>query len=175
MAARLAGRGPHRQASPITGLCSRGGGISHAALRAITQLDILAASQQLRRLHQNGLLQQKGKAARTYFVPTDRLLLSWRAPVAVPGLRAGERLQEADRPLPESGLVAGLSGKAQALSGMRPGQSGMGHSPCGMIRAPAGKAFRNRRMCRPRRTFARAFPPICATNSKPSDNGKSPA
>ena len=55
------------------------GAITNAAFRAITHLDVLTASQHLRRLRQNGLLQQKGKGAQTYYLPTEKLLAPWQA------------------------------------------------------------------------------------------------
>lgn len=55
------------------------GAITNAAFRAIAHLDVLTASQHLRRLRQNGLLQQKGKGAQTYYVPTEKLLAPWQA------------------------------------------------------------------------------------------------
>jgi ATP-dependent DNA helicase RecG len=53
------------------------GAITNAAFRAINHVDVLTASQHLRRLRQNGLLQQKGKGAQTYYLPTDKLLVPW--------------------------------------------------------------------------------------------------
>ena len=55
------------------------GAITNAAFRAIAHLDVLTASQHLRRLRQNGLLQQKGKGAQTYYLPTEKLLAPWQA------------------------------------------------------------------------------------------------
>ncbi len=53
------------------------GTITNAAFRAISHMDVLTASQHLRRLRQNGLLQQKGKGSQTYYLPTEKLLVSW--------------------------------------------------------------------------------------------------
>lgn len=54
------------------------GAITNAAFRAINHVDVLAASQHLRRLRNHGLLQQKGKGADTYYVPTEKLLARWQ-------------------------------------------------------------------------------------------------
>ena len=92
------------------------GAISNSAFRAITHLDVLAASQQLRRLRQNGLLQQKGKGSQTYYVPSEKLLAPWHgrqgATSAPPGFES------------LSGNLAGLSGNPGALSGNLTDQSG---------------------------------------------------
>ncbi len=55
------------------------GAISNAAYRTINHVDVLAASQHLRRLRDRGLLQQKGKGADTYYVPTVKLLAPWQS------------------------------------------------------------------------------------------------
>ena len=92
------------------------GAISNAAFRAITHLDVLAASQQLRRLRQNALLKQKGKGAQTYYVPTEKLLGPWLGRKGAPTLRPGSE--------PQSGNLPGQSGNPGALSGNLAGQSG---------------------------------------------------
>jgi ATP-dependent DNA helicase RecG len=53
------------------------GAITNAAYRAVNHVDVLAASQHLRRLRDRGLLQQKGKGAETYYLPTQKLLAPW--------------------------------------------------------------------------------------------------
>lgn len=71
------------------------GAIQNAAYRAINHVDVLAASQHLRRLRNHGLLQQKGKGADTYYVPTEKLLARWQprivepAPTPQPGPQPG--------------------------------------------------------------------------------------
>lgn len=51
------------------------GAINNAAYRDINHVETLTASGKLRHLRDLGLLDQKGKAAATYYVPTKRLLL----------------------------------------------------------------------------------------------------
>lgn len=65
------------------------GAITNAAFRAINHMDVLTASQQLRRLRQNDLLQQKGKGSQTYYVPTERLLAPWQGIEAEPAPKLG--------------------------------------------------------------------------------------
>jgi ATP-dependent DNA helicase RecG len=48
--------------------------IDNAAYRDLNQVDVLNASQHLRRLRDQGLLDQKGKGSATFYVPTTRLL-----------------------------------------------------------------------------------------------------
>jgi len=50
------------------------GAIDNGAYRELTKVDVLTASQSLRRLRDAGLLTQKGRASATYYVPTDKLL-----------------------------------------------------------------------------------------------------
>lgn len=50
------------------------GAINNAAYRDINRVDTLVASGHLRKLRDHGLVEQKGKAAGTYYVPTERLL-----------------------------------------------------------------------------------------------------
>jgi ATP-dependent DNA helicase RecG len=50
------------------------GAINNAAYRNLNSEDVLNASTHLRRLRDNGLLNQKGKGADTYYVPTEKLL-----------------------------------------------------------------------------------------------------
>jgi ATP-dependent DNA helicase RecG len=52
------------------------GAIDNGAYRELTKVDVLTASQSLRRLRDAGLLTQKGRASATYYVPTDKLLNS---------------------------------------------------------------------------------------------------
>ena len=48
--------------------------IDNAAYRDLNQVDVLNASQHLRRLRDQGLLEQRGKGSATYYVPTQRFL-----------------------------------------------------------------------------------------------------
>ena len=66
--------------------------IDNATYRDFNQVDVLNASQHLRRLRDQGLLEQRGKGSATYYIPTDRFLstLPDRAP-ATPQPQAGER------------------------------------------------------------------------------------
>lgn len=86
------------------------GAITNAAFRAIAHLDVLTASQHLRRLRQNGLLQQQGKGAQTYYLPTEKLLAPWQARAAGSGLQSenlpgqpveppGQSLQVSSKPV----------------------------------------------------------------------------
>lgn len=74
------------------------GAITNAAFRAIAHLDVLTASQHLRRLRQNGLLQQKGKGAHTYYVPTEKLLARWQTRSNEPSAGAPATLQTNQAP-----------------------------------------------------------------------------
>lgn len=57
--------------------------IDNAAYRDLNQVDVLNASQHLRRLRDQGILEQKGKGAATFYEPTARFL----ATVDKPGLK----------------------------------------------------------------------------------------
>lgn len=95
------------------------GAITNAALRGITHLDVLTASQQLRRLRQAGLLQQKGKGAQTYYTPSDKLLASaqgrdLRAIAPGQATQSGNPPSLSGNPMPLSGNPGGLSGKSDS-------------------------------------------------------------
>lgn len=60
------------------------GAINNAGYRDINRVDVLNASTHLRRLRDNGLLEQKGKGAETYYVPTERCLAPLRPPAPPP-------------------------------------------------------------------------------------------
>lgn len=81
------------------------GAIDNAMYRELNRVDTLAASQTLRRLRDAGLLEQKGRASATYYVPTAQLLGPKEADAA--GL---EPL------IPLSPKPEGLSPKPSALS-----------------------------------------------------------
>lgn len=51
------------------------GAIDNATYRGLSKVDVLAASQALRRLRDAGLLAQKGRGSATYYVPTERLAM----------------------------------------------------------------------------------------------------
>ena len=53
------------------------GAIDNSAYRSITRVDALTASAHLRRLRDLGLLEQKGQARATYYIPTPKLLTDW--------------------------------------------------------------------------------------------------
>jgi len=91
------------------------GAIHNAAYRNLNRVDVLNASQHLRRLRDNGLLQQKGKGAETYYVPTSELL----APLA-----AGPREAPLPGDLPQSGNLAAENARSEPLSGKVKSQSG---------------------------------------------------
>lgn len=50
------------------------GAVNNSVYRDLNRVDVLNASLHLRRLRDIGLLQQKGKGANTFYVPTDKLL-----------------------------------------------------------------------------------------------------
>lgn len=85
------------------------GAISNAAFRAITHLDVLTASQHLRRLRDGGLLQQKGKGAQTYYVPTEKLLAPWQGRVGQANPRPGNPVSQ---PVESSDQAIQAAGKA---------------------------------------------------------------
>jgi len=99
------------------------GAITNAAYRAVNHVDVLAASQHLRRLRDRGLLQQKGKGAETYYVPTEKLLAPWQNRNSPPG-----------QP-PQSGNLDPQSGNLQSESGNLPAQSG---NPPARVAFPPG-------------------------------------
>jgi ATP-dependent DNA helicase RecG len=63
------------------------GAIDNAAYRSINHLDTLTASGRLRRLRDAGLLEQRGKAAATYYLPGRRLRAALGAPTEPGQLR----------------------------------------------------------------------------------------
>ncbi len=105
------------------------GAINNAAYRNLNRVDVLNASQHLRRLRDRGLLQQKGKSTDTYYVPTDALLapLTERDPLSdavgietQPSNLDAEPSNLAAKPSklpPLSGNPGGLSGNLPPLSG----------------------------------------------------------
>jgi len=94
------------------------GAINNAFYRNTNHVDTLTASAHLRRLRDMGLLDQKGKGAATYYVPTSRL---------VPAQEAELPQEEAGVTLPDKALSGGLpplSGGLPPLSGGLPPLSG---------------------------------------------------
>ena len=89
------------------------GVIANVAYRSLNHVDVLAASQHLRRLRDRGLLQQKGKGAETYYVPTEKLLTPWQTRAATAPGQSGQ-----------SGNLPVQSGNLPPLSGNPPPQSG---------------------------------------------------
>jgi len=80
--------------------------IDNATYRDLNRVDVLNASNHLRRLRDQGLLEQRGKGSATYYVPTERLITSLFPDP------------------PESGNPLALSGNPPALSGNPPVLSG---------------------------------------------------
>lgn len=92
------------------------GALNNGTYRELTKVDTLTASQALRRLRDAGLLAQKGRGSATYYVPTERLLVSglFSNPEALSGESEGL-----------STKLDGLSTKAEALSTNPEGLSAM--------------------------------------------------
>ena len=88
------------------------GAITNAAYRAVNHVDVLAASQHLRRLRDRGLLQQKGKGAETYYVPTEKLLAPWQNRTASAPGQSGQSAN----PSAQSGNPPPLSGESAPQS-----------------------------------------------------------
>lgn len=82
------------------------GAIDNAMYRELNRVDTLAASQALRRLRDAGLLEQKGRGAATYYVPTAWLLAKDEA--------AGGLSSKPDGGL--SSKLGGLSHQSEGLS-----------------------------------------------------------
>lgn len=59
--------------------------IDNAAYRHLNQVDVLNASQHLRRFRDQGLLEQRGKGSATYYVPTLRFLETLAGGKSSPG------------------------------------------------------------------------------------------
>ncbi len=103
------------------------GAIDNAAYRNLNRVDVLNASQHLRRLRDFGLLQQKGKSAVTYYVPTEKLLAPWRSSATSSPSASG-------RPGTET-----QSGNPVAQSGNSPTQSGNPEIQSGSLSAEASE------------------------------------
>ena len=92
------------------------GAINNGTYRELTKVDTLTASQSLRRLRDAGLLAQKGRGSATYYVPTERLLVS--------GLSSNPEALSSE-PEGLSTKLDGLSTKTDALSTNPEGLSAM--------------------------------------------------
>jgi ATP-dependent DNA helicase RecG len=105
------------------------GAINNAAYRNLNSEDVLNASTHLRRLRDNGLLEQKGKGAETYYVPTAKFLaplqpLGVGAPAAQPIQPPAQSIQPAPQSAnlgPQSANLPAQSGKLAELSARFPG------------------------------------------------------
>ncbi len=80
--------------------------IDNAAYRDLNQVDVLNASQHLRRLRDQRLLDQRGKGSATFYVPTERFLDTLRLvetlpqPTAIPDPAAA--IPDSGRAIPDS-------------------------------------------------------------------------
>lgn len=83
--------------------------IDNATYRDLNRVDVLHASNHLRRLRDHGLLEQRGKGSATYYIPTARFLAS---------LAPEDSLSA--KPAPLSGNPQALSTNLQAVSGNLP-------------------------------------------------------
>jgi ATP-dependent DNA helicase RecG len=94
--------------------------IDNATYRDLNRVDVLNASNHLRRLRDQGLLEQRGKGSAIYYVPTDRFVSS-----LFPDLvGAPNSVVFSPTPSDLSGNPPALSGNPPALSGNPPGLSG---------------------------------------------------
>lgn len=72
------------------------GAVNNSAYRDLNRVETLVASGHLRGLRDHGLLEQKGKGAATYYVPTERLL----NPTAAPGTATPAGKPQSQEPTP---------------------------------------------------------------------------
>ncbi len=86
--------------------------IDNAAYRDLNQVDVLNASQHLRRLRDHGLLEQRGRSTATYYVPSARFLATLEVEA------------QSVKPVPLSVKTEVLSGNPTSLSGNLAAQSG---------------------------------------------------
>ncbi len=97
------------------------GAINNAAYRDINRVDVLNASTHLRRLRDNGLLDQKGKGADTYYVTTAKLIAPLQPPAQIvqPAPRSiqsgGQPIQPAPSEHQSPGLTHQLPGVLSTL------------------------------------------------------------
>jgi ATP-dependent DNA helicase RecG len=97
------------------------GAINNAAYRDINRVETLVASGHLRRLRVLGLLEQKGKSAGTFYVPTPRLTET--APLAGPSQPQAQGLTPALKAQAQ-GLTPALKAQAQGLAATSTGFPG---------------------------------------------------
>lgn len=96
------------------------GAIDNAMYRELNRVDTLAASQTLRRLRDAGLLEQKGRGAATYYVPTAWLLEQPQALSNKPG----------------EGLSSKLGGLSHQSEGLSHQSEGLSHQLGGLSNNP---------------------------------------
>ena len=125
------------------------GAMNNAAFRSINHVDTLKASGHLRRLRRLGLLEQKGAAATTYYVPTA-MLLGDRGPGGG-GNRAAKPVGKgADQSPVDNALSMGLNpaDKAQSMGlGMLPGDLHASLEQLGQRAAPETMRGLIRKLC----------------------------
>ena len=92
--------------------------IDNATYRDLNRVDVLNASNHLRRLRDQGLLEQRGKGSATYYVPTDHFVTS-----------LFPDLSEVETGPPLSGNPPALSGNLPTLSGNPSSLSGNPPAP----------------------------------------------
>lgn len=87
--------------------------IDNAAYRDLNQVDVLNASQHLRRFRDQGLLEQRGKGSATYYVPTQRFLETLVNGESSPSDkdRASQSIQPEAGTVPDSGVAIPVPGK----------------------------------------------------------------
>jgi len=88
------------------------GAVDNATYRHLNRVDVLNASQHLRRLRDRGLLAQKGKGSETYYEPTSFLL---GLPSQSPGAEG-----QSSMPAPQSSMLNRQSSMPAAQTSMQP-------------------------------------------------------
>jgi ATP-dependent DNA helicase RecG len=96
------------------------GAINNLAYRTLNRVDVLNASQHLRRLRDRGLLQQKGKGAETYYLPTPKLMDCW----GTPGEAAPGHSGQSGRSTAQTSKAGGQSGSSTPQYGSTAFKSG---------------------------------------------------
>ena len=92
------------------------GVITKVDFRIINTVDTLSASNSLRKLRDLGFLEQKGRGASTYYIPTKRML----TPIEAPDISEGTRHISEDEILK---IPSGLKKKLNKLTGIPPSPS----------------------------------------------------
>jgi ATP-dependent DNA helicase RecG len=90
--------------------------INNAAYRDINRVDTLVASGHLRKLRDHGLLDQKGRGAQTYYVPTTSMLQPQTASLPISGVQGLTPALGAQA----QGLTPALRAQAQGLAPLPP-------------------------------------------------------